>query len=288
MDGLGTGEGPDKVRLPDGPVPEAAPVPVRDAATVLLLRDTTDAGPEVFLLRRVNQMAFAGGMTVYPGGGVDERDADAGIAWAGEQPDWWAERLGCPIPLARALVCAAVRETFEESGVLLAGESPDSVVRDASRFADGRGALERREVSLAEFLAANDLVLRADLLRPWANWITPKGERRRYDTRFFVAALPRGQAADGATSEAENAAWWRPAAALADQRAGNSMLLPPTWVTLRELSAHACVAAAMAAKRDIQPLEPELVREHGATSLVLPEPVRHHLAGEGFTEEGMT
>ncbi|GAB3915097.1 hypothetical protein GCM10029964_127720 [Kibdelosporangium lantanae] len=109
--------------LPPNMVPAVVPDPPvtpKDAATVVLLRDT-DTGVEAFLLRRVMGMAFAGGMTVFPGGGVDKRDADTAIAWTGPSAAWWAERFSCDVPLARALVCAAVRETFEESGVLLAG-----------------------------------------------------------------------------------------------------------------------------------------------------------------------
>src|SRR5206468_2840260 len=108
--------------LPPGFVPPEPPDPPavpRDAATVLLVRDRPD-GLEVFLQHRVRGMPFAGGMTVFPGGGVDARDADTSIAWTGPQPDWWAARFGCDTGLARALVCAAVRETFEEAGVLLA------------------------------------------------------------------------------------------------------------------------------------------------------------------------
>ena len=100
--------------------------------------------------------------------------------------------------LAEALVCAAARETFEESGVLFAGpaDDPDGIVSDATVYHESRAALESRELSFGEFLAREKLVLRADLLWPWANWITPKEERtRRYDTFFFVGALPAGQRA---------------------------------------------------------------------------------------------
>src|SRR3712207_9523044 len=92
----------------------------RQAATVLLLRDGT-AGLEVYVLRRTRGMPFAGGMTAYPGGGVDPRDGDTAIAWAGPPPSAWAEAFGTDERTARELVCAAVRETFEEAGVLLAG-----------------------------------------------------------------------------------------------------------------------------------------------------------------------
>src|SRR5829696_5170554 len=98
-------------------------VPVRDAATVVLLL-YTDRGPEAYLLRRVRGMAFAAGMTVFPGGAVDPRDADAAVGWVGPPPADWTVPFDADESLARALLCAAVRETFEESGVLLAGPSP--------------------------------------------------------------------------------------------------------------------------------------------------------------------
>ena len=110
------------------------PVEPRDAATVILLRASA-SGPSVYYLRRQVSMEFAGGMCVYPGGGVDQRDFDHDVAWAGPSEAEWAERLGCDEETARALVCAAVRETFEESGVLLAGTSPDDVVAEPQRLA---------------------------------------------------------------------------------------------------------------------------------------------------------
>ena len=252
-------------------------VAAKEAATVVLIRDGA-AGPEVFLQRRVVGMAFAGGMTVFPGGGVDQRDADTSVAWTGPAPDWWAERFGCDVGLARALVCAAVRETFEESGVLLAGADPTSVVADTAAYAGARAALEARDLSLAGFLAAHDLVLRADLLRPWANWVTPEVEARRYDTRFFLAEVPAGQRADGMTSEADHADWRRPADAIDDWRAGRRGLLPPTWVTLADLAEYDSVAAAMAATRRIDKVMPKVIREDGVLRLVLPGDPRYATA----------
>ncbi|WP_245901066.1 NUDIX hydrolase [Prauserella shujinwangii] len=242
--------------------PPERPAAPKDAATVMLLRDAEDAGGvEVFLQRRVAGMAFAGGMTVFPGGGVDKRDADTSVRWAGPPPAAWAEWFSCPESLARALVCAAVRETFEESGVLLAG-TDSAVVTDTARYAAERAALESRELSLAGFLAAAGLTLRADLLRPWANWVTPEQEPRRYDARFFVAALPAGQRADGDTSEAESSGWRRPAEAIADAEAGHSMLMPPTWSILAELDRCASVADALARERQpIRKVTPRLVRD---------------------------
>ncbi|APE38644.1 NUDIX hydrolase [Nocardia mangyaensis] len=231
-------------------------VQARDASTVMLVRDAAE-GIEVFLQRRVTGMAFAGGVTVFPGGGVDATDATADIAWAGPEPAWWAERFATDEPTAQALVAAAVRETFEECGVLLAGPTPDSVVEDSARYRAARGKLECRELSLAEFLAAENLVLRADLLRPWSNWITPEAEPRRYDTRFFVAVLPHGQDADGATSEAAHVAWRTPEQALASWRAGEHVLMPPTWSQLDALRGFADTTAVLAGERVIEPIMPK-------------------------------
>ncbi|MGO1055645.1 NUDIX hydrolase [Crossiella sp. CA198] len=263
---------PEEMVLPEGFVPAKAPQPPaepRDSATVALVRDTA-TGPEVFLLRRVTGMAFAGGMTVFPGGGVDQRDADTSVAWAGPTPAWWAQRFGCSPELARALVCAAVRETFEEAGVLLAGANADSVIADTAPYADARQDLVDRKLSLAEFLTETGLVLRADLLRPMANWVTPPEEPRRYDTRFFLAALPAGQRADGTTTEADHAAWQRPADALADWAAGRSGLMPPTWVTLSQLDQHRTVRELLAVDRQITKITPRVVRRNGNLHVALP------------------
>ena len=272
---------PKELVLPEHMAPAIAPgqppVVPKDAASVILVRESP-GGHEVFLLRRVRGMAFAGGMTVFPGGGVDQRDADATVAWTGPDPAWWSDVFDCDVGLARALVCAAVRETFEESGVLLAGADPDSVVADTTGFAGARAALVARELSLAEFLAAHDLVLRADLLRPWANWLTPREELRRYDTRFFLAELPAGQHADGVTTEADHSGWQRPADALDDWRAGRSGLLPPTWMTLSDLADFASVATAMAADRRIDKVMPKVIRDGGVLRVILPGDQRYDAA----------
>lgn len=251
------------------PVPPDPPVTPKDAATVVLARDTPE-GIEVFLQRRVAAMAFAGGMTVFPGGGVDPRDADTSVAWHGPEPAWWAALFGCGPSMARALVCAAVRETFEESGVLLAGPDHQTVVGDSSRYAEIRKDLVDRRVSLAQFLADAGLVLRADLLRPWAVWVTPLEEVRRYDAKFFLAAMPDGQLADASTSEAEHAEWRRPAEAIEEWKRGERGLLPPTWVTLAELAEHPTVAAAMAAERTYDKIMPKVLREGRTLRVVLP------------------
>jgi 8-oxo-dGTP pyrophosphatase MutT (NUDIX family) len=239
------------------------PTSTRDAATVVLLRDST-AGLEAYLLRRVSTMAFAAGMHVFPGGGVDPRDELVGVdRWAGPAPSRWAGILTASEPRARALVCAAVRETFEESGVLLAGPDAGHVVEDVTGKAwekDRRALLDRRS-SLAELLQRRRLVLRADLLRPWAHWVTPEVEARRYDTRFFVAALPPGQRTRDVGGEADHGRWWRPADAVAARRDGSIRMLPPTVFTLAELASYQTVEEVLAAgaERDVRPVLPRVV-----------------------------
>lgn len=245
-------------------------VPARDASTVILVRDAT-AGIEVFLLERVSGMAFAGGMTVFPGGGVDASDGDADLAWAGPDSSWWASRLGVDERRAASLVCAAARETFEECGVLLAGPTPDSVVRDTSVYADDRAALERHELTFAAFLERHGLVLRTDLLRPWSNWITPNGEARRYDTHFFVAVTPEGQIADGDTREAASVGWRSLESALDDWRGGRTILLPPTWSQLAGLSAFDSVSDVLAAEPVITPIQPNLYHVDGELRVEFPD-----------------
>jgi 8-oxo-dGTP pyrophosphatase MutT (NUDIX family) len=252
---------PESLRAHADPAAEAAPT--RDAATVVVVRDGAK-GIEAYLLRRQPSMAFAPGMYVFPGGGVDEADRDADISWVGPPASEWAARFGCSEDIARGLVCAAVRETFEESGVLLAGPDEHSIVADTSApsFQAARLALEAHELTFGAYLADAGLVLRTDLLGAWAHWITPSFEPRRYDTRFFVAVLPEGQAVGELAREADRAHWVPLTDVLAAVDAGSSAMLPPTHVTCREIAEFsASEVLDAAALRDIRTIEPRLV-EH--------------------------
>jgi len=177
-------------------------------------------------------MAFAPDVTVFPGGGVDARDRHRPATWRGRPPSWWADRFGCGKDLASALVCAALRETFEECGVRLSAEA----------------------------------------LRPWANWITPTNRPRRYNTRFFVAALPDDQAASCLTTEVVGGCWLRPSAALGSADDGNLQLMVPTRACLQELSRLPDVAAALEAgeTRPISPIMPTIRIQDGRESIDVP------------------
>jgi len=268
---------------------EATPAEPRNAATVVLLRPGDDGTSEVYLLRRQTSMAFAGGMCVFPGGGVDPRDFsddDGGdLAWAGPSPQEWATHLGVEVPLARALVCAAVRETFEESGVLLAGEGPDSVVADTSGddWEADRVALEGRDVSLTELFRRRGLVLRTDLLGTWSAWCTPVFEPRRYRTWFFAARLPDGQRTRDVSSESSEVMWVPTAEALRMADDGEVGMMPPTWFNILDADAHEGPDAVLAASRDrtVEIFMPEAVEVDGEWRLTSPPGFESLLAARG-------
>lgn len=250
----------------------------RDAATVILQRPDVDGAPQVYLLRRQVSMDFAGGMCVFPGGGVDPRDYDHEVAWAGPEPAAWAARLGTTEDVARALVCAAVRETFEESGVLLAGTSEDDVVADTTGedWEADRHALESRELSMTDFLVRRGLVLRTDLLGIWSGWLTPVFEPKRYRTWFFVARLPEGQVTRDVSTESSEVVWL-PAAEAAEQAdRGELAMLPPTYLTCLEIGTIGDVDAVMAASLDrtVEMFMPEVEPLGDGFTLSMPEALR--------------
>jgi hypothetical protein len=177
------------------------------------------------MLRRNASMAFAAGMHVFPGGGVDERDADPSLTWIGPLPQALATALGTDPAQARALIVVAVRGTFEECGVLLAGRDQDHLVEavDDEAWEIDRVALAEGRTGLADVLGRRGLGVRADLLRPWAHWLAP-AEALRMDQR------------------------------------GEAMLMPPTRVCLEELAAGADLAAALANPRALRPVLPRLER----------------------------
>jgi 8-oxo-dGTP pyrophosphatase MutT (NUDIX family) len=272
-------------RLPDDLVENARaftdgtrePAEPRHASTVVLLRDGDGqpGGLEVYLLRRHVDMAFAAGMCVFPGGGVDKRDFDTDIGWVGPSPHEWAGLLGTDDAFARALVCAACRETFEESGVLLAGATEESVVGDTTGddWEEDRRALEAREVSFTSFLERRGLKLRTDLLRLWGSWVTPVFEPRRFNTRFFVAELPSGQVTRDVSTESDNVVWLPLREAIRAVDGREMLMLPPTYCTCLEMFdfARPADALASASERDLTAVEPEAVVDDEGAYLSIPD-----------------
>lgn len=235
----------------------AADVPIRPAATVMLLRER-DRGPEVFMLQRTLDATFARGQYVFPGGRVDDADHAADFEPICDDLDdaTASVRLG----LAHgglAWLVATIRECFEEAGVLLARHraSGDVVSFDdpdvAARFGAARHAVHGGERSLVDLCAAEDLLLLTDRLHYIAHWLTPVGERRRFDTRFLVAEAPASQEPLHDDIETIASQWVRPGDALAMWERGEIQMFPPTVSCLRFLAAFASVDDAIAASRAI-------------------------------------
>jgi 8-oxo-dGTP pyrophosphatase MutT (NUDIX family) len=227
------------------------PPQCRDATTIVLLRDGT-AGLEVLLMRRPDSMAFAPGMHVFPGGRVDlDQDSQPTVRGTVRTGAWTDPAL------ARALIVAGIRETFEEAGVLLAVDrSGRPATRDASWAADRRAS--ETAGGFPSVLRRRRLHIQADLLVPIAHWITPEVETRRFDTRFLAAALPAGQDVQAHATETDSAHWVGPADALAEHRRGGLAMLPPTVAVLADLAGRRSVGDALnwARSREVVPLMP--------------------------------
>ncbi|MFW2336248.1 NUDIX hydrolase [Ilumatobacter sp.] len=242
----------------------AASIPVRPAATVMLVRDGDD-GLEVFMLQRTHGAAFARGQYVFPGGKVD--DADHGETFEpicdGLDDAPASQLLGLDHG-GLAWLVAAVRECFEEAGVLLARPvDGDDVIRFddpavADRFNEARHQVYDGSLSLAELCTRERLMLMVDRMHLVDHWITPVGERRRFDTRFFVARAPEAQEPLHDDGETIASLWVRPADALRMWQDGELQMFPPTVMSLRFLQPHATAAAALAAAADVGVPEPIL------------------------------
>lgn len=242
--------------IPQVPRTEHQPVPVKDAATVLLLRD--EPGPdgtpalEVFMVRRQDRSGFVGGHHVFPGGVVDPAD----------QAEGWASL--CTGDSDRFVVSAA-RELLEESGVLLvcdrSGQRP---VVTAEELATLARQVHSGERLLADICRERDWKLDSAALHLWSNWITPEGQPRRYDTRFYVAVAPDDQEAVHDEVELTEGRWAQPAEFLRMHRDGEVLMILPTVATLRSIEPHDssdAVLRAAATKQPVEPVEPQMRRE---------------------------
>lgn len=268
---------------PDGAAaPTSAAVPVRPAATVLLVRDGREGAQgrlEVCMLRRNLRSDFVGGAYVFPGGGVDEADGDVGVE---ELCHGWTDatasaRLGVPRG-GLAYWVAAVRESFEEAGLLLAARSDGSPVafEDAAvaeRFVRHRHAVDAGELTMADLCRTENLRLDLGRMEYFGHWVTPAGAPRRYDTRFFLAPAPEGQRAVHDDHEVIASQWITPEAALAAQQVGERVMLPPTVASLKALTRFTTAEEALeaaAAVTSVPTVAPRVVHDSDGVRILLP------------------
>lgn len=224
--------------------PPSTPMP---AATILIVRDGTD-GLEVFMVKRHHQIDFVAGALVFPGGKVHAGDLDAALGDHMEGAEGWNEE-------ARALAAAAIREAFEESGILLAREGAGSEFVSEQRLATldpYRPRLEKGEIGLVEMLRAEGLRLACDCLVPFAHWITPPHMPKRFDTHFFLAQAPLGHAGRHDGRESVDSIWIAPQAAIADRKRWNVIF--PTKLNLLKLAEQSDVASAIRAAQARPPV----------------------------------
>ncbi|MBK5222124.1 MAG: NUDIX hydrolase [Acidimicrobiia bacterium] len=254
-------------------------VELRLAATVMLVRHS-DAGPEVFMLRRNPASAFVAGAFVFPGGAVDDHDRldpDLGDITAGLTDTDASTRLGIESG-GLAFWVAVIRECFEESGLLVARDHTGDIIRlddpeVAARFAEHRRAVDAGEERLVEVCEQEGLTLACDSIHYFSHWVTPVGPVRRYDTRFFVARAPEAQV--GAHDNGETVAnlWVRPADALERRDSGELEMILPTVRNLEAIARFDDVDSLMgaaAALTDVPAMLPRLVQEDGGVRILLP------------------
>lgn len=256
---------------------EVVTAPPRAAATVVMLRDTPD-GLEVFLLKRHGNSDVLGGAYVFPGGKVDAADANL-AAHLNQSPAELHAALGeteLDLPTATSFYAAALREAFEESGVLFATGADTAQLQQAA-------ALLRAGQSFGDMLAQLALQLDTRSVLPWSRWITPRMpsvSNKRFDTRFFVAAVPAQQTARHDDYEATESIWLSPRLALQQYWDGQISLAPPQIMSLAHLARHASVASVLTeAQRRLPPvILPESFDDNGMRVICYPGDERHPVA----------
>lgn len=260
--------------------------PARESSTVILARNGS-SGLEVFMVRRHLNSDFVGGAYVFPGGRLDESDCDPalGLFYGGMTADVAGAALGLAPWRALGHWGAAIRETFEEAGVLLAARNGVTLALSEEatreRFAEWRRRLLDGEVSWAEFLAAEQLQLDCDQVHYYAHWITPEGAPKRYTTRFFLALAPEEQTPLPDDREVVAGEWVAPQEALARHARGEMTMIFPTLRTLEELSVFASAEAAVAAcaGRVVTARLPRIAMKDGAVAILMPGDPGYEEAG---------
>jgi len=251
------------------------PVEPAPASTVILLRDSS-SGPEVLLLARHARSEFLPDNYVFPGGRVEAEDLELAERVAGLTRGEASARLGTvPADQALGFFVAAIRETYEESGILLARRRSRTELLDAdaaAALARHRLDVQNGDASFRELVLGEDLVLAAELLSVHAHWITPEMSPIRFDTIFFATQTPQGQKALHDGVELTDHVWLRPEEALADFRAKRRQMILPTWANLETLSGFPSAARALEASRvrPVVPILPVMVESDGRKRVVIP------------------
>lgn len=261
--------------------PEKQPATARPASTVVILRDGTE-GIEVFMVVRHQQIDFASGALVFPGGKVDSEDSDAA----------WSDLATRPAPSPdRSFFIAAGRETFEEAGLMLARHRGTNEIIDADaahRLVETyRAPLLEGETTFIDIVRREDLVLAADLMVPFAHWITPEIVPKRFDTHFLLIAAPVAQLGAHDGGESVESIWITPQRALSDAEAGNRTLVFATRMNLTKLARYATVSEAVAATRarPVVTVVPKATKTPEGRRLQIPAEADYGVT-EVFVEEG--
>ncbi len=250
------------------------------AATILMVRDDPEAGLEVLMVERHHQIDFASGALVFPGGKVSQDDRD---------PAWGDHCDGLFEEGERALRIAAIREAFEESGLLLArpaarrGEGAPFIGVEAVAPLEGlRAAINAGDVSFLKTIEQAGFALALDALVPYAHWITPEGMPKRFDTHFYIARAPSEQDALCDGSETVDACWITPRAALAAAMEKRRTIIFPTRLNVDMLAdaANAEDALTAARARRVITVTPQIVREDGGLMLIIPAEAGYRVTRE--------
>lgn len=247
-----------------GPTPATATA----TATTTTADPTEDAAPEIFTITRSTQLVFSAGVSAFPGGRIDPADELPAHLWEGTDLDAWGTLLGLDADAAGMVLAGAVRETFEETGVLLAQHPDGTPVRDealAGLPPEARIQIEHHGLDFGALLTEHGLRPHVTGMRALSRWITPEGPPRRYDTYFFAAALPAGQSPGTLSFEGAASRWTTAAGALADFRAGVHELMAPTWSQFRTLLPAESLAEALTSTGPIQPVIPVTTGEKPQT-----------------------
>lgn len=251
-------------------VPSAVP-----SATILMLRDSP-AGPEVFMVVRHHQIDFASGALVFPGGKVDAGDSDVRDRCHGvDDAD----------DIALSLQAGAIREAFEECGILLARESGSTALVSGARLTtleSYRDALVKNKISLNDFLVKEDLILACDLLQPYAHWVTPTMMPKRFDTWFYLAEAPVDHLAVHDGHESVDSVWINPAAALAGAESGKYTVIFPTRLNIEMLGDSTSVSNAfeMARARELVTVLPWTEKRDDGVYLCIPDNAGYRISAE--------